>query len=61
MNGPMVGKWTIMSQTRRSKEAKSGRSYNPKVEGPKGENLTVFSNQTERSFQMKVGGPLKYH
>ena len=58
-----------MIQTGRSKKAKNRRSA--KVDGPKGQNWTVISNQSRRSFEVfsnesglssrtKVDGASKY-
>ena len=54
MDGPKVGKWTVMSQTGWSKKVNSGRSA--KVDGPTGENWMVFCNQTGRSDRSKLDG-----
>ena len=55
VDGPKVRKWTVMSQTGRSKKAKSGRSA--KVDGPKIQKWTVLKAKTGRSFAIKLDGP----
>ena len=55
MDGPKVRKWTVMSQTGRSKKAKSGRSA--KVDGLEIRKWTVLLAKTGRSSEIKLKDP----
>ena len=46
-----------MGETKRSKMSRIQRFWNPQIDGPKGENWTVFWNKTERSKRSKMNGP----